>query len=247
MTMVDPQSKVGQWVASMSPQDRLVALARVLYREGYNDHTTGHITYRQPDGTFLVNPFELTWEELRSSDVMRMDAEGRRLEGRHTITPAITLHVELHRAHNDVHVALHGHPVWATAWASAHRVPPVYDQTSAVAGRQVALYADYGGTVDAAENAREVVAAMGDTGMALLAHHGVLVTASSIEEAFIRASTLEWRSRRAWQVESLGGATPLRDDVVDSLASFVRANVFQFPMFEAAIRAELRRDPDMFG
>ena len=246
MTMIDLDSRVGQMIDALSPRDRLVALARVLHREGYDDHTTGHITYRQPDGTFLVNPFELSWDEIRSSDVMRMDAQGNKLDGLHTITPAITLHVEMHRARPGTDVVLHGHPQWATAWACARRIPAVYDQTSATAGRHVALYADYGGTVDAAENARAAVEAMGESGMALLGNHGVFVTAGSVAEAYIRASTLEWRCRRAWQVEALGGGTPLEDHVVDGIADYVRENLRFFPMFEAAIRAELRRDPDMF-
>lgn len=247
MTVLDTQSRVGELLASLSPADKLVALARVLHREGYDDHTTGHITYRQPDGTFLVNPFELNWDELRSSDVMTMDAEGRALAGKHTVTPAITLHVELHRARHDLHVALHGHPRWATAWACAQRVPPVYDQTSALAGRHVAVYGEYGGSVDAVENARGAVAALGDSDIALLANHGVFVVASSIEQAYMRASTIEWRAHRAWQVEAIGGGVPLADEVVDSLASYVDVHLHRFPTFEAAIRAELRRDPEMFS
>ena len=247
MTAIDSRSRVGELLESLTPRDRLVALARVLHREGYDDHTTGHITYRQPDGTFLVNPFELSWEEIRSSDVMLMDDQGRRLDGPHTITPAITLHVEMHRARPGTEVVLHGHPRWATVWACARRVPPVYDQTSAAAGRHIALYGDYGGTVDAAENARAAVAAMGDSGMALLGNHGVFVTAHDVAEAYLRASTLEWRCHRAWQVDTLGGGVALEDHVVDSIADYVSAHLRFFPMFEAAIRAELRRDPEMFS
>ena len=246
MAAIDARSRVGELIASLSPADKLVALARVLHREGYDDHTTGHITCRQPDGTFLVNPFELSWDEIRSSDVMRMDADGHLLEGKHTITPAITLHVELHKARKDLHVALHGHPRWSTVWACAHKVPPIYDQTSALAGRAVAVHGLYGGSVDAEENAREAIAGMGSADIALLPNHGVFVVASSVEEAYMRASTIEWRSHRAWQVETLGGGIPLRDEVVDSLAAYVDQHLHSFPTFEAMIRGELRRDPLMF-
>src|SRR6266571_3045140 len=73
----------------LTPRQELALLARMLHREGYDDHLAGHITYKQPDGTFLVNPFGLTWDELRASDVMHMDAAGKLLDGRWTITPAI--------------------------------------------------------------------------------------------------------------------------------------------------------------
>lgn len=241
------ESAVGVYLNSLSPREQLVALARTLHTEGYDDHTTGHITYRQDDGTYLVNPVELTWSELTCSDVMVMDREGVAIEGRHTITPAITLHVEMHRARPETRVALHGHPRYATVWACAHRVPPVFDQTSAVAGLDVAVYSEYDGPVEDESNARAAVAALGNHNMALLANHGVFVLADSILEAYFWASTLEWRSRRAWEVAQIGGGVPLKDDVVHQLYAYVRENIRRLPQFEAAIRAELRRDPTMFS
>ena len=240
-------SNVGVLLNSLTPREQLVALARVLHREGYDDHTTGHVTYRQDDGTFLVNPLELTWAELTCSDVMVMDRDGNALEGRHTVTPAITLHTEMHRARPDTRVALHGHPRFATVWACAHRVPPIYDQTSAIAGSAVALYSEYDGTVEDVANARGAVEALGNHEIALLANHGVFVVADSILQAYFWASTLEWRARRAWEVEQIGGGMPLKDAVVSQLHAFVRANIHRLPQFEAAIRAEMRADPLMFN
>src|SRR5580692_9807213 len=60
----------------LTPAQELALLARCLFAEGFDDHLAGHITYRQPDGTFLVNPFGLTWDEVTASDVMTMDADG---------------------------------------------------------------------------------------------------------------------------------------------------------------------------
>jgi ribulose-5-phosphate 4-epimerase/fuculose-1-phosphate aldolase len=83
----------------LTPAQELALLARCLFSEGYDDHLAGHITYKQPDGTFLVNPFGLTWDELRASDVMRMDADGKEVDGPWTITPAITLHGDFFNTH----------------------------------------------------------------------------------------------------------------------------------------------------
>ena len=88
---------------------------------------------------------------------------------------------------------------------------------------------------------------MGTSHTALLAHHGVFVVAESVSLAYMWASTIEWRARRAWQVEALGGTKPIDDSVVDSLHEFVVSNISMFPTFEAAIRAELRYDPNMFA
>src|SRR4029079_7208618 len=106
-------------LAELNAAQELALLCRCLLAEGYDDHLAGHITYKQPDGTFLVNPFGLAWDEVRASDIMRMDADGKAIDGPWTITPAITLHLELHRARDDIGVAVHNHPRWGTIYADA--------------------------------------------------------------------------------------------------------------------------------
>jgi L-fuculose-phosphate aldolase len=226
----------------LSPAAELALLARMLHREGYDDHLAGHITYKQPDGSLLVNPFGLPWDEVRASDVMRIDVDGNVLGGPWTVTPAITLHLELHRARHDVTVAVHNHPRWATIYADLGRAPAVYDQTSALVAGDVAVYADYQGPVDQTANARAAVEAMGGATMALLQNHGVLVVGRDIAQAYLRAATIEWRSRQAWHVEAVGGGRPLPPDVQENLGRiFDQVN---FPgLFEAMARRELRHDP----
>lgn len=226
----------------LSPQAELAMLARMLFREGFDDHLAGHITARQPDGTLLVNPWELTWDELRPSDILRIDMDGKVLEGSWTVTPAIPLHLELHRARHDITYAVHNHPYWGTIWADAHRVPPIYDQTSALVDGEVALFNEYEGNVAGSENAKAAVAALGDSKWALLANHGVLVVGENIRQVHLRAITLEWRCRQAWHVEALGEGTSLKPDVANGLGSLV--DQFGFPhLFEAMVRRELRADP----
>jgi L-fuculose-phosphate aldolase len=233
--------KIAPPLPDLTPARELALLARMLHREGYDDHLAGHITYKQPDGTFLVNPFGLTWDELRASDVMHMDPEGNLLAGPWTITPAITLHVELHRARHDVGVAVHNHPRWATIWADLQRVPEVYDQTSATYSGEVALFDDYSGSVDQVENARAAVGAIGTADVALLANHGILVLAQSPAMAFLRASSFEWRCRQAWHVEAVGKGVPLRPEVQESFGAYFVDHPFP-GLFEAMARREIRAD-----
>jgi ribulose-5-phosphate 4-epimerase/fuculose-1-phosphate aldolase len=230
----------------LTPAQELALLARVLFREGYDDHLAGHITYKQQDGTFLVNPFGLPWDEVCASDVMRMDAEGNRLDGPWTISEAIELHVELRRARRDVTVAVHNHPRWSTLWAGMARVPPIYDQTSALYAGEVALVKEYRGTVEDTDNARYVVSTMGSADVALLANHGVFIAAKDIEQAYLRAMSFEWRARQAWHIEALGGGQAMHPDVVHALGDMF--NTCTFPgLFPAMVRREIRRDPSVLS
>ena len=227
---------------SLTPQQQVALLCRVLHREGYNDHIAGHITLRQEDGTYLANPWELTWAEVKASDILRLDAQGKVIEGEWNITPAINLHMDLHAARHDVEVVIHNHPRWAGVWSAAGRIPPVYDQTSALVDSDPVLYDEYRGTVEDTVLGRAVVTALGAQKWAMLANHGVLVVANGIRQAHLRAITLEWRSRLAWHVEALGGGAPLPAHVALATGERTDANGFPF-LWEAMAREEIRRDP----
>lgn len=225
----------------LSVREQLVLLARTLWREGYDDHLAGHITYRQEDGTLLCNPWLLLWEELRPDDLLVIDGDGDRLEGHWPVPLGIPIHLELHRQRQDVVVAVHSHPRYGTVWADAARIPGCYDQSSALGGGELVVVDEYDGPVDSRRAAAKAVASMGSADMALLANHGVFVTAGSIRAAHQRAVALEYRSRRAWQVEAVGGGRELPDPA----ASFFRASDGEgfLGFFEAMARRELRLDP----
>ena len=219
----------------LSPQAELALLARVLFREGYDDHLAGHITYRQADETLFVNPFGLTWDEIRARDVMRMSAEGRQLDGSWTISPAVTLHVEFHKVRHDAAVAIHNHPRWGTIWADLCRRPEIYDQTGAMYHGEVAIFDDYLGSVDHPEVAQAAVKAMGDAGV-------LLIVGADVHQAYLRAVAFEWRCRQAWHVAAAGGGRPMRPEAAAKFGEFFNHHAFT-GLFEAMARRELRADP----
>ncbi len=233
-------------IPELTPHQEVALLARLLYAEGYDDHLAGHITQRQPDGTILVTPWGLTWDEIRASDIMRIDIDGNVLEGKWTVTPAIPLHLEFHKARADADVVVHNHPRWGTIWADLHRAPPVYDQTSAQVADDPLVYDDFNGPVNSTENAKACVEALGDGRMALLGNHGVLVVGKDIQQAHHRCVFLEWRCRQAWHVEAIGQGVPVKADVWKRFGTAF--DHISFPgLWDAMVRRELRRDPDVLA
>ena len=229
---------------ALNERQQVALLCRVLSREGYNDHIAGHITLRLEDGTYLANPWELTWSELTASDILRLDANGKVLDGEWNITPAIQLHIDVHNKRHDVRVVIHNHPEWASVWSATGKVPPVYDQTSALVDTDPVVYDEYRGTVEQHELGNAVANALGQSKWALLANHGAVVVGESIRQAHLRAITLEWRCRLAWRVQALGGGNPLSEAVIQATGARTDLNGFPF-LWEAMCREEIRRDPSV--
>ena len=230
----------------LTPQQELALLCRALHREGYNDHIAGHVTLAQPDGTFLVNPWELAWDEVTASDIVRINAQGAVVEGDWNVTPAIGLHLAVHRERRDIKVVLHNHPSWGLVWSASGRVPPIYDQTSGQVEGDPVFYDEYAGTVDGATEAEAAAAALGSEKWAMLKNHGVFLVGKDVRQAHLRAITLEHRCRLAWHVEALGSGTPIADPQVLKVAQMSDELGFPF-LWEAMARKEIRLDARVLG
>ena len=231
----------------LSAREEIVVLARALWREGYNDHLAGHITVNVGDGTLLCNPWLVTWEELRPSQVIRIDLEGRVVEGDWPAPLGIPLHLELHKQRPGVKWAVHNHPPYSTVWADMGEIPPILDQSSSLGGGELTLVNEYTGPVNDPASARAAVTQMGSATAALLCGHGVFVLGGSARAVFQRSVALEQRSHRAWCVRAAGSTaeTVLPQGFLDFMAGTDGEGFIGF--WEAAVRAELRADPDLLS
>ncbi len=227
----------------LSPQQELACALRICAREGWRENLSGHITVATPDGGMWCNPWGLWWDEVRASDVVRLDADGAVVEGRWDVTPAVFLHTELHRTRPDAAVIVHNHPYFATLLAAMHEPPRIVHQNSAIFDGELAFVDEYGAIEDAADGkwlAREV----GDASAALLAHHGAIVTAPTIAEACYKAATFERMCRFTYDILA-AGASPreLPASARAALQPVLRQNTPR-AYWEGAVRLLLRDEPE---
>jgi ribulose-5-phosphate 4-epimerase/fuculose-1-phosphate aldolase len=175
--------------------------------------------------------------------VLTTDLSGRLIDGTVRVTPGAMIHFVLHQQRH-VSVTVHNHPRWATIWADHHRVPPVYDQTSAKLTGKVVVVHEYEGVVKYDDISSRVISAMGDADSALLAHHGVLVVGDSPCTTLLRCLALEARSRNAWHVEAMGGRTSELDERIQAAtaAELAKEDV-AMTTYMALVRRELHVDP----
>ncbi len=133
---------------------------------------------------------------------------------------AWSIHGQIHRLLPHTRAVLHLHPVYTTAVACLAKPHiPAIDQNTARYFNRVAVDELYGGMADTEAEGARLVGLLDGKSRLLMGNHGVMVTASSIGEAFDDIWTLE----RACQILVTAWSTgqPLRvlsDEVAEKTA-----------------------------
>jgi ribulose-5-phosphate 4-epimerase/fuculose-1-phosphate aldolase len=172
----------------------LAAAYRIVADYGWDDLIFTHLSVRipGPEHHFLLNPYNLMFEEITASSLIKVDVDGNAIEPTPFITnPAgFTIHSAIHMAREDAQAVMHLHtPAGQAVSAQADGLLPLTQAAMLV--RDDIAYHDYEGlAVDADERGR-IVEDLGSKTMMLLRNHGTLAVGETIGEAFVRLYTLE--------------------------------------------------------
>lgn len=82
-------------------------------------------------GLFVIKPSGVEYETMTAEDMVVMDLEGNRVEGRYRPSSDTPTHLELYKAFPDIGGIVHTHSSYATSWAQAGRDIPCYGTTHA--------------------------------------------------------------------------------------------------------------------
>ncbi|HEX4065808.1 MAG TPA: class II aldolase/adducin family protein [Acidobacteriaceae bacterium] len=198
------------------PRRDIIRFGRWLYRLGFAPGTAGNLSVRLDDETFLVTPTGVSKYLLRRRDIVRVDGEGRLLEGTRRPTSELGMHIAFYRLRPDVHAVIHAHPPIATAFACAGRaLDELICQEAAMTLGPVPLarYATTG-TDEVAASLRPLIP--GHEAV-LLANHGAVTCGSSLADAFFRMETLEHLAQIRLAAEQLGACRTLEQEQMDRL------------------------------
>ena len=82
-------------------------------------------------GLFVIKPSGVDYDKLTPEDMVVVDLNGNRVEGRLNPSSDTATHVELYKAFSGIGGIVHTHSPWATSWAQAGRGIPCYGTTHA--------------------------------------------------------------------------------------------------------------------
>jgi ribulose-5-phosphate 4-epimerase/fuculose-1-phosphate aldolase len=172
----------------------LAAAYRLVAYHGWDDLIFTHLSARLPgpEHHFLLNPYNLMFEEVTASSLVKVDMQGNPVEPTPFITnPAgFTIHSALHMARPDAHAVIHLHTPHGQA-VSAHSEGLLPLTQTAMLIRDDVAYHDYEGVAVDLDERERLVANIGDKGAMLLRNHGTLAIGETVGEAFLKIYFLE--------------------------------------------------------
>ena len=82
-------------------------------------------------GLFVIKPSGVPYEELKPEDMVVMDLNGNKVEGKYNPSSDTPTHLELYKAFPEIGGVVHTHSSYATSWAQSGRNIPCYGTTHA--------------------------------------------------------------------------------------------------------------------
>jgi L-fuculose-phosphate aldolase len=229
---------------SWSPRERVALACRILHDQGHDSGLAGQVTTWRAEGEFYTQRLGCGLAEARASTLLCVNEELCVLEGVGMPNPANRFHAWVYRARPDVQCIVHTHPPYSSA-LSMLGVPLVISHMDGCA-----LYDDVGflehwpGVPVGDDEGRLISGALGNKSALLLAHHGIVTTGRSVEEACVLALHMERAARLQLLASQAGNIRPIQRELGLQARDWLRSPRRMEATFAYYARHELAKDAE---
>ena len=179
-------------VTGWTLQQKVALTCRVLDRDGHESALAGQVSARGDEpGTYWTLCFGLGFDEASESNILLIDDQLNVIAGEGMANPANRFHLWIYRARPEINAIVHTHPPHASALSMIAEELTVSHMDTCVLYENCAYLPEWPGVPIGDEEGEIISTALGDKQAVLLAHHGLLTAAKTIEEAAVLASITE--------------------------------------------------------
>lgn len=175
-----------------------VAIAcRVLAIAGHNANLglASQVSARDGDAHLWTQTYGLAIEEARPENQIKVDFDLRVVAGQGMANPANRFHAFIYRRRPDIGAIVHTHAPASSTLAMIGRPLEISHMDTMPLYRRVAYLGQWPGVPFGDDEGELIGTALGDHKALLLAHHGMITTGSSVEEACLLAMVFEQAAR----------------------------------------------------
>ena len=133
-------------------KQQLAGAFRAFGKFGFSEGVAGHITARDPERSdhFWVNPFGMSFNKIKVSDLVLVNEEGEIVEGKHELLnkAAFAIHSRIHAARPDAIAGAHAHSIYGKTWSVFGKHLDPITQDACAFYEDHGLFDDYTGVVN---------------------------------------------------------------------------------------------------
>jgi len=194
----------------------IVRLGKLMHACGFVAGMDGNLSVRLDHKRILVTPTAMSKSSMRPTDLVIVDPDGRKLQGRRNVSSEIGMHLLIYKLRPDIRAIVHAHPPTATGFAASGMSLSQPLVCELVVGLGCVPLARYGtpGTRELADALEPLIP---DYDAILMANHGVVAYADDLPHAYMKMETVEHFAKVALVAHLLGHEQPLSEADIEKL------------------------------
>ena len=182
--------------------DTAIAMARLGLATGSSGNVSARV--RPESAGMLITASGIPYERIRPEEIIEIDADGKSIAGDGAPSSEWRMHAAIYERRPDITAIVHTHSMYATAAAIAlPELPIPHDEGRIFYGDAIPVSVHH--PPGSWELARAVAEALGDGQLVLIAKHGAVAVAGTLDDALGAAVKIEEIAQLAYLARRFRG------------------------------------------
>lgn len=204
-------------------KQQMCDIGRRMYERGLVAGHDGNLSVRLTESEVLCTPTGVCKGRMAPDDLCVVDLDGKQIGGCRKRTSEILLHVEILKARTDVQAVVHSHPPHATAFAVTGKPVPRGITAEAEYFLGEIAIAPYE-TPGTETFAKTILPHVRQSNVCLLANHGAVTFADSLEQAYALTEMLDAYCQTIMLAQQIGVPKTIETEKLDELRALRESN-----------------------
>ena len=191
-------------------------IGRRIYMAGFVAANDGNISVKVSDNEFYCTPTGVSKGFMTPDMIIKVDAEGKKLEGKLNPSSEIKMHMRVYRERPDVRAVVHAHPPIATSFTVAGIPLNQYILPEAVLTIGDVPTCEYG-TPSTMEIPDSLEPYLQNHDAFLLKNHGALTVGNTLMKAYFVMEEVEFNAKICKNARELGGVEEIPCEQLEKL------------------------------
>jgi L-ribulose-5-phosphate 4-epimerase len=175
---------------TMRETEIVLNTAKGLYEEKLVAGTSGNVSMRKSDGSFLITPSGFPYHLMTEEDIVEIDVNGIPKKPGQKPSSEWRMHLEIFKEYPNINAIVHTHSPFATGFAvNRQEIPLILIEMKPFLGGEIKVAPfEPAGSL---ELGQAIIPYLEESNSCLLANHGTISSGNTMDEAYTASIYLE--------------------------------------------------------